>query len=815
MTYEFGNHSLSRPARLSVCAGLLLLALLLPAERAQAQQFSDEDCMVCHEEALTGKAPDGTTRDLRVDVEALGGSVHGELGLRCTKCHEGVDRIPHAKKLTPVDCTSCHRDVREVYRESIHAKANRETGEAEAASCASCHGSHDIRSASDPESTVHHHNLAATCIACHEDRALIERHERMPGADEVQSYVLSVHGRSNVDDVGSKAATCNNCHGWHGTKAVDSPQASVSRQNVAETCAKCHQDVTEVYFESVHGNLARQGNPDVPVCTDCHGEHTIKSHEDRQSTVSRHNIARTCARCHEDPEITERYSIPISTPSTFYRDSVHGKALLEHDSEEAAACQDCHGHHSILGGHDARSSVNRRNIVETCGSCHRHEGIREEFLKSVHGRAFLRGVTEAPVCTDCHGEHTILAHDDPDAPVYATHLAKEVCGRCHDSLVVNRKYGLPTTQVSTYKESYHGLASALGDTTVANCASCHGVHDILPHDEPMSTIHPANLQKTCGTCHPGASPEFASGLIHTSRRSKESALLWWIRKIYILLIVGTIGGMLAHNLLIVVRHIRDKLHKQRGIPYVVRFPAMALAQHLSIMLSFTLLVITGFSLSFPESLFSRLVGTYLGLGEGARSVVHRTCGIILSATMIWHIATILLTRRGRAELGALMIRLQDLKDVFRNIGFHLGVSKKKPEFDRYDYTEKMEYWALLWGVVVMAVTGLLMWFPVWAASNLGLGKAWVDAANVIHSYEAWLATLAIAIWHIFFVVFHPEEYPMSMSWITGKLPLSVMEERHPKELARLAADGKICWPEGPPDESADGPETSEHKATQE
>ncbi|MHC4861258.1 MAG: cytochrome c3 family protein, partial [Planctomycetota bacterium] len=216
-------------------AGLALavLSLLLPARTALAREFADEDCMICHEEALKKKLPDGSLRDLRVDLEVLGGSAHD--GLSCSSCHPDVESLPHAKSLKPVDCTRCHRAIEDVYRASIHAQANLETGTGEAASCVSCHGGHGIRSASDPLSTVHHHNLASTCIVCHEDQALIERHERMPGADEVQSYVLSVHGQSNVEAADSKAATCNNCHGWHDTKAVDSPESSVSRQNVAQT----------------------------------------------------------------------------------------------------------------------------------------------------------------------------------------------------------------------------------------------------------------------------------------------------------------------------------------------------------------------------------------------------------------------------------------------------------------------------------------------------------------------------------------------------------------------------------------------------
>ncbi len=91
----------------------------------------------------------------------------------------------------------------------------------------------------------------------------------------------------------------------------------------------------------------------------------------------------------------------------------------------------------------------------------------------------------------------------------------------------------------------------------------------------------------------------------------------------------------------------------------------------------------------------------------------------------------------------------------------------------------------------MILTGLIMWFPALIAQYLGMGKVWVDVATVIHYYEAWLATLAIMIWHFFFVMFHPEEYPMAMSWVTGELSVESMKERHPEELERLIREGKV------------------------
>lgn len=758
-----------------------------------AEDFLVSECMDCHSPASD---PDEDTP--LVDPAVYANSIHGDAELACTDCHMGIDELPHDEELEKVSCAECHDDAAEVVATGVHGRPPPEGSSMTAPDCVDCHGAHDILPLDDPASRVHAERLAETCIACHEDQALDPASHQGTGEGFLQSYLLSVHGRSQHDDPESGAATCTDCHGAHAMLPIDSLESPVGRAQVSKTCGTCHEDVLEVYYDSVHGDLARQGNPDVAVCTDCHGEHGIRSPEDRMSTVSRPHIAETCARCHEDPEILEKYDIAIASPSSFYRHSVHGKALLEEGNEDAAACQDCHTSHSVLSGSNPASTVNRANIVETCGACHHHEEVKMAYEESVHSQAFKNGVMESPVCTDCHGEHTILDHLDPESPVYETRLAGEVCGRCHDSMVMNRKFGLPTGKVDTYNESYHGLASRLGDTTVANCASCHEAHRILPSANPRSSVHPDNLIKTCGECHPGANEKFVSSLMHVSPDEAQHTAVFWVRRIYIILILFTIGGMILHNMIIIGRHLREKYQGQKKGPYVVRFPSTAILQHLFLSITFILLVITGFSLTFPEGLLSSLLRNVFGLGEELRAGVHRVAAVGMMLTLIWHFVVLFLSKRGRQEFKALALSPQDARDVLHNLGYHLGLTKEKPVFDRYDYSEKIEYWALMWGSAVMVLTGLLMWFPVLAGSWLNLSKSWVDVATIIHYYEAWLASLAILIWHIFFVVFHPEEYPMALSWLTGKLPVSSMEERHPKELERLKAEGKVVHPDPDP-----------------
>ena len=105
---------------------------------------------------------------------------------------------------------------------------------------------------------------------------------------------------------------------------------------------------------------------------------------------------------------------------------------------------------------------------------------------------------------------------------------------------------------------------------------------------------------------------------------------------------------------------------------------------------------------------------------------------------------------------------------------------KSPRFGRFSYVEKAEYWALIWGSAVMVVTGLLLWFDNWFIQFLPKGV--LDVALVIHYWEAWLATLAILVWHLYSTVFNPHVYPMNPSWLTGSMPEEMYRHEHPEHL---------------------------------
>jgi cytochrome b subunit of formate dehydrogenase len=195
-------------------------------------------------------------------------------------------------------------------------------------------------------------------------------------------------------------------------------------------------------------------------------------------------------------------------------------------------------------------------------------------------------------------------------------------------------------------------------------------------------------------------------------------------------------------------------------------------QHLVLLLSFIVLVVTGFALKYPDSWFAAA----LGMGERLRSLTHRVAGVVMIAAGIYHLFYMVLARSGRKLIGDLAPAPKDAFDALGTMRYYLGLSRTKPEFHRFNYAEKAEYWALVWGVLLMAATGIMLWAKVWVGDLLA--RWWIDVATTIHFYEAVLATLAIVVWHFYQVFFDPDVYPMNWAWWDGKMSRKHYQEEH-------------------------------------
>jgi cytochrome b subunit of formate dehydrogenase len=447
-----------------------------------------------------------------------------------------------------------------------------------------------------------------------------------------------------------------------------------------------------------------------------------------------------------------------------YRLSVHGRAL-ERGSKDAPSCSDCHASHAILPARDLGSKINHWNVPATCGTCHR--AVHAAYGESVHGQAVARSVSGAPVCTDCHGEHTILAPSEPGSLVNPARVSSVTCGRCHGDERLAARYNLPKDKVPAFEDSFHGLALRSGSQTVANCASCHGVHNILPSSDPRSTVHPSKLPATCGSCHPGAGARFAIGPVHVrSATATEHAVVRWIRIFYWLLIPATLGFMSVHNALDFLAKLLRPRRASHGGAQLPRMNLHFRIAHGLVVLSFPTLVWTGFALKYPEAWWAAPL-LYFERDVAFRGLLHRGAALLLMGSLVYHALHLALVRRDRAMLRQMLPRVQDLRDVLRQLAWSVGRAPSPPRFRVFSYAEKAEYLAFVWGTVIMVASGLVLWFN---DLSLRLLPTWVsDAATAVHWYEAILATLAIAIWHFYMVVFDPDVYPMDRAWITGRV----------------------------------------------
>ena len=523
-------------------------------------------------------------------------------------------------------------------------------------------------------------------------------------------------------------------------------------------CLECHSDKTltktnaagkevSLFVDAAKlAALVHQTN----TCVACHAGVSSK-HPDDNLPVP----AVSCARCH-------------ARQSESYGASVHGLALAKGE-KGAATCSDCHGGHSILPPDSPASPLHFSRLAQTCGACHGQ--VAKDVEASVHGKAVAAGHRDAPTCTDCHSEHKITA--------LKSSASTEVCSQCHASERLNTKYNLPTDRVRTFFDSYHGLAAEYGSTVAANCASCHGVHKILPSSDPASTIYQTNLVVTCGKCHPGATDKFAQSKIHVDAASAKASdgigqrINFWVRRVYMVLIVGTIGLMLAHNGLLFAKKVRAR-YRAANLS-VLRMNLSQRAQHFTLAVSFIVLALTGFALKFPDSWIAKALGS----NEMFRRWSHRLAGVVLLAAGLYHLWYILARKEGRQLVKDLLPAPKDLGDLAGNARYLAGLSQEKARIGRFGYAEKMEYWAVIWGSIIMGATGLMIWFKMGVTRFL---PRWaVDVALTIHYYEAILACLAIVVWHFYHVIFDPDVYPLNWACWNGKVSKHWHEEEHPLE----------------------------------
>ena len=276
-------------------------------------------CVKCHSNAAV-MVKEFNSPLPRNQGEILSASVHGKLSVtgkeriaQCTNCHNAHGIVSVKDPSSPVyplnvpkTCAKCHSDAAfmrsydpamavdqlEKYRTSVHGVRNAR-GDVKVAACAHCHGSHDIRSAHDLNSTVYATNLPSTCGTCHSNAKYMQGY-KIP-TDQVKKFMGSVHGKALLEKHDLGAPSCNSCHGNHG--AVP-PQV----ESISQVCGTCHAMNATLFASSPHKKAFASRR--LPECETCHGYHDIVRATDELLGVS---PGAACSRCHDENEKVKGY----------------------------------------------------------------------------------------------------------------------------------------------------------------------------------------------------------------------------------------------------------------------------------------------------------------------------------------------------------------------------------------------------------------------------------------------------------------------------------------------------------------------------
>ena len=735
-------------------------------------------CGGCHREGTPISETRGIPQTNIVDnyTDSLHGQAMYQKGLTvsavCTSCHTAHFVLPHtdprssiAKANIAKTCTQCHTQIERVHRQVIRGELWEKQPHLIPA-CVDCHEPHKIRKVFYTEGMSN-----GDCLSCHGNPTLKPVTPGRLGSLYVSAAELAGSRHSRV--------ACVQCH-TGGTPS--NPRACVTIKDKVD-CSICHEKVVGQYNESRHGTLSAQGSPDAPLCQDCHSPHGTLGKLDSSSPTFSRNIPALCAKCHQaGQKAAVRYTGTQDHIVDRYRESIHGKGLLQSGLTVTANCADCHTPHHELPASDPRASVNRANIAETCAQCHR--GIYEQFTASVHSTKVTHTAKPLPVCNDCHSAHSIERTDLSD---FRLNIMDQ-CGRCHQQIT------------AAYFETFHGKVSKLGYLKTAKCDDCHGAHDILPVTDPRSHLSRNNIVATCGKCHTGSHRQFAGYLTHATHHDPKKypflfITFWGMTS----LLIGTLVISGAHTALWLPRSFEYRKQLKNGAPetgmYVRRFRRFHRNLHLMVVSSFLGLALTGMILKFSYAEWAKVVARLLG-GFEAAGLIHRFCAVLTFTYFGLHLYDLLRQRRASGKNWrqfltgeeSMLFNRRDWHELAGSLKWFFGRGPR-PEYGRWTYWEKFDYFAVFWGVAVIGGTGLLLWFPEFF-TRLVPGWA-VNVATTIHSDEALLAVSFIVVVHFFNTHFRPEKFPMDTVIFTEGMPLEEFRRDRPREYRELVESGTL------------------------
>jgi cytochrome b subunit of formate dehydrogenase len=205
-------------------------------------------------------------------------------------------------------------------------------------------------------------------------------------------------------------------------------------------------------------------------------------------------------------------------------------------------------------------------------------------------------------------------------------------------------------------------------------------------------------------------------------------------------------------------------------------------QHHLLIVAFIVLMVTGFPLLLPGI---KIWASWAVPGKAhlVRGLIHRAAAVLLVADIVWHAIYSLSARQGRRHWKQVRFRKQDARDAWQLLLHNLGLTERTPEFGHYTVLEKFEYWSVAWGSAIMTLTGIFLWKR---SLSLKIFPAWLHEVFIaVHGWEAVLAFLSVLIWHMYNVHLNRDVFPMSMTWLNGKISSRELRRSHALEYQEI------------------------------